>query len=86
MLRSLYIAGHRIGKSIQYRGNLFWEFDLLEKQEVTGVLLDQGFKVLYKLRVQVLFMDIPYNKGKRVRQVVLLMGKSLRENTWCKNK
>jgi hypothetical protein len=86
MPKGLDIAGHRVGKRIQYRGDLFWIFDLLKKQEIARVLFGQGFKALYKLRTQVLFMDIPYKQGKLVREGVLLMDKSLRENTWCKNR
>jgi hypothetical protein len=46
MPKSLDIACHGIGKIIQYRGDLFREFRLLKKQEVGGILVEQGLEAL----------------------------------------
>jgi hypothetical protein len=64
VLKRLDVACHRIRKIIQYRGHFFGELGLLKEKKVRRIVVDKGFKSVLKLRMQVLFMDIPYKQGK----------------------
>ena len=87
VLKRLDIACHRIGEIIQDRGHFFGELGLLKEKKVRRVVVEKGFEGALKLRMQVLFMDIPYQQGKLFREeVLLLMVKFLREESRFKNR
>ncbi len=86
VLKRLDVACHRIGEIIQDRGHFFGELGLLKEEEIGRVVVEKGFEGALKLRMQVLFMDIPYQQGELFLQEVLLVLKFLWKKLWFKNR